>query len=129
MRRAHSHGWLVRLYRGVSKGCAMDDMVLWSNFPYHRSTVRDERMCGGRICAHAGVHMATWCSGVCVRFPQCSYVAAREHVALYSEHCVRVILECTYHRILGFLRASVLMRCGRVVNMGTCVHVIALACV
>ena len=61
----------------------MDNMVLGGNLPYNNSGVRDERMCGGRICAYAGVRMATWCSGVCVRFPQCSCVAAREHVAVY----------------------------------------------
>ena len=68
----------------------MDNMVLGSNLPYNNSGVRDERMCGGRICAYAGVRMATWCSGVwcsgvCVRFPQCSCVAAREHVAVYLQ--------------------------------------------
>jgi len=68
MRRAHSHEWVVRLPRLVSKGCAMDNMVLGSNLPYVSWRVRDGRMCGGRICADAGVRMATWCGGVCVRF-------------------------------------------------------------
>ena len=35
----------------------MDNMVLGSNLPYNNSGVRDERMCGGRICGCAHGHM------------------------------------------------------------------------
>ena len=45
------------------------------------------------------------------------------------EHCVRVFLVCDYHRIPGFLRTPVFMRCECDLNMCACVQVIARACV